>query len=97
MSSFDIGTEDMARELTIDEAKALFESGWWKEMDQAEAARLQLHQSRLCMPISYYHSALKKLLGYAKADAKQLGSLNLIIRAEMLRFGYTPWSVSRLN
>ncbi len=32
---------DMARELTADEAKALFDAGWWKKMDAPEAARLQ--------------------------------------------------------
>jgi hypothetical protein len=54
---------DMARELTVDEAKALFESDWWKGMDPAAAARLQLHQDRLCMPFSDFHGAMEKLLG----------------------------------
>jgi hypothetical protein len=54
---------NMARELTVDEAKALFDSGWWREMKPEEAARLQLYQARLCMPFSDYHAAMEKLLG----------------------------------
>ncbi len=54
---------DMARELTVDEAKALFDSGWWKKMDASEAAHLQLHQDRLCMPFGDFHRAMQKLLG----------------------------------
>jgi hypothetical protein len=53
---------EMSRELTCREAKALAESEWWKKLDIAEAARLQLYQDRLCMPFGTFHEGMERLL-----------------------------------
>ncbi len=72
----------MTRELTGDEAKTLFESGWWKVMDETEAARLQLHQDRLCMPFGDFHDAMEKLLGRPVFTHEFAGRAALIAEAD---------------
>ena len=54
--------EMMGRELTRDEAIQLCNSGWWKKMDIAEAAYLQLRQDKLCMDFDDFHAGMEKLL-----------------------------------
>ena len=55
--------ELMTRELTKEEAIELAESGWWKDMDKSEVARLQLNQKKLCMDFGAFHEAVEVLLG----------------------------------
>ena len=76
---------DMASKLTVDEAKALYDSGWWKEMEQADAAWLQLHQDLLCMPFSDFHEATEKLLGRPVWMHEFAGRDALIAEAESKR------------
>jgi hypothetical protein len=64
-------------DLTKDEAISLAESGWWKYMDLAEAADLQLRQDKLCMDFSTFHQGMELLLGrsvwtHEFADSKSL-------------------------
>lgn len=51
------------RQLTRDEAVALYESGKWKTWPAAELAVFQLQQDRLCVPFDAFHGAVEKLLG----------------------------------
>lgn len=55
--------EIMAREMTSEEAIALAQTEWWKDMDIAEAAKLQLSQDKLCMPFEEFHRGMEELLG----------------------------------
>lgn len=48
--------------MTKDEAMALAESGFWKEMSYEERAWFQLHEELLCMPFSVFHEAVEKTL-----------------------------------
>ena len=49
--------------MTHDEALALFEAGFWREMTLYERAKFQLFEPRLCMPFSVFHEALEHALG----------------------------------
>jgi hypothetical protein len=49
--------------MTRDEAVALYESGFWKQMAYEDIAKFQLLEERLCMPIEAFHEAIEKALG----------------------------------
>jgi hypothetical protein len=49
--------------MTRDEAIALYESGFWKEMDFEQRATFQLWEEKLCMPFDVFHEAVTKALG----------------------------------
>jgi hypothetical protein len=46
-----------------EEAIALYDSGFWKEMDYKERAKFQLFEKLLCMPFGVFHEAVEKALG----------------------------------
>jgi hypothetical protein len=50
-------------DLTEDEAVALYDSGFWKQMSHEEIAKFQLITDRLCMPFEVFHEAIEKALG----------------------------------
>jgi hypothetical protein len=50
-------------DLTRDEAVALYNSGFWKQMSHEEIAKFQLIEDRLCMPFEVFHKAIEKALG----------------------------------
>jgi hypothetical protein len=50
-------------ELTKEQAIALYESGFWKDMAYVERAKFQIMEERLCMPFDVFHEAISKALG----------------------------------
>jgi hypothetical protein len=50
-------------ELTREQAIALYESGFWKDMTYIERAKFQIMEERLCMPFDVFHEAISKALG----------------------------------
>jgi hypothetical protein len=54
--------EDRA-ELTKEQAIALAETGFWKELSQREIAEFQMSNKLLCMPYNVFHEAIEKTLG----------------------------------
>jgi hypothetical protein len=49
--------------MTREEAIALHDSGFWKDMTYEERARFQLFERKLCMPFGVFHEAIEKALG----------------------------------
>jgi hypothetical protein len=49
--------------MTKEQAIALFESGWWKELTLRQRAEFQLIEDLLCMPFEVFHEAVEKTLG----------------------------------
>ena len=50
-------------QITQDEAKRLYESGFWEEWSDESKVRFQLFTDRLCMPFQIFHEALESVLG----------------------------------
>ena len=46
-----------------EEARALGESGFWKELTYKDRAKFQLFEPLLCMPFGVFHEAVEKTLG----------------------------------
>ena len=51
------------KQLTAEEAKSLFDSGWWKDKLDREIAEFQLYQDRLCLPFDEFYRAIEGALG----------------------------------
>lgn len=51
------------KQLTMDEAIALFESGEWKNWTSQQRAVFQIVQHKLCMPFGEFHKAVEQTLG----------------------------------
>jgi len=51
------------KNLTKEQATALYNSGFWHEMGYRERALFQLFQPLLCMPFDVFHEAVEKTLG----------------------------------
>ena len=49
--------------MTREQAVALYDSGFWKDMTDRERATFQLFEDRLCMPFDVFHEAVEKTLG----------------------------------
>lgn len=49
--------------MTKDEAKALFENGFWEEMTAADRVKFQLFEDKLCMPFDVFQQATQETLG----------------------------------
>jgi hypothetical protein len=49
--------------MTKNEAIALYESRFWKQMSHEEIAKFQLMEPLLCMPFDVFHEAVEKTLG----------------------------------
>jgi len=49
--------------MTLEEAKALYDSNFWEEMEPSDRAMWQLHEERLCMPFDVFQKATETLLG----------------------------------
>ena len=49
--------------MTKDEAIALFDSEFWKDLSIEDRAKFQLFEDRLCMPFSVFHDSVAKTLG----------------------------------
>jgi lysozyme family protein len=58
-----VGSKRGENAMTRDEAAALYESGFWKQMTQEEIAKFQIMEERLCMPFKVFHEAVMKTLG----------------------------------
>ncbi|MBW4460507.1 MAG: hypothetical protein KME47_09740 [Nodosilinea sp. WJT8-NPBG4] len=41
----------------------LFESSWWEDFTHEQAAFLQFHQDKLCMPFGLFHKYFENLIG----------------------------------
>ncbi len=50
------------KELTKEQAVALYNSGFWKTMSYEERAKFQMLQDRLCMPFGVFSEAMSKYL-----------------------------------
>lgn len=48
--------------LTQEQAIALHDSGFWKELSMRDRAMFQMFAPRLCMPFSVFHEAIEKTL-----------------------------------
>jgi hypothetical protein len=51
------------KQLTEEQAIALFDGGEWKDWTLDEIAKFQLYQERLCMPFGEFHKAMEHVLG----------------------------------
>lgn len=49
--------------ITKESALELTNMKWWEHFSKSQAAFLQLHQERLCMPFSLFHEYIEILLG----------------------------------
>lgn len=49
--------------MTKDQAKALYDSGFWKELSARERVEFQLFEERLCMPFDIIQEAVEATLG----------------------------------
>ena len=49
--------------MELEEAVALYDSEFWKDMTYRERATFQLFEERLCMPFDVFHEAIEKTLG----------------------------------
>jgi len=54
-------TDDKTK-LTQDQALRMYQSNWWAGMPAREIVMFQLHEDRLCLPLSVYHDALNAAL-----------------------------------
>lgn len=53
----------MSKQLTKDQAIAMYESGAYKTMSAEEIVRFQLFQDLLCIPFDNFHEAIEQVLG----------------------------------
>ncbi len=51
------------KELSEEEAKALYDSQFWVELSLRDRAEFQLNTRRLCMPFDVFHEAVESALG----------------------------------
>ncbi len=51
------------KQLTKDQAIAMYNSGVWKEWTPEQVVRFQMFQKRLCMDFSYFHKYVNEVLG----------------------------------
>lgn len=49
--------------MTKEQAKALFDSEFWKDMPAHDQVRFQLFEQLLCMPFAVFHEAVEECLG----------------------------------
>lgn len=49
-------------DITVAQAKELYDCKWWEQFTKSQAALLQLHQDMLCMPFSLFHEYAEVLL-----------------------------------
>lgn len=61
MSDQDLYIEGI-KQVSEEQAKAIYDSEIWKNWNAEEKAKFQLFQKRLCMPFGEFHSALEKVL-----------------------------------
>ncbi len=47
------------RKLTESQAIEFYQGGQWKDLDNEEIVKLQLFQTRLCVPFDVFHEACK--------------------------------------
>ena len=53
----------MLGEPSVETCKALSDSGWWNLFSKEQAAFLQFHQRKLCMPFDIFHEYFESLIG----------------------------------
>lgn len=51
------------KELTSEQAIALYKTEWWKTADPKQVVLFQLNNDRLCLPMDEYRKAFKKVTG----------------------------------
>lgn len=51
------------KQLSKEQAIAIFEGGEWKDWTDEEVVKFQLYQERLCVPFNVFHKAVGKVLG----------------------------------
>jgi len=55
--------KELTKELTKEQAIALYDSEFWKDMSYRAQAEFQMNTNRLCMPFDVFHEAMEKTLG----------------------------------
>jgi hypothetical protein len=50
------------KQLTANQAAAVYKSGEWKDWTDEEKVKFQLYQDNGCMPVEEFHGALEKIL-----------------------------------
>ncbi len=69
--------------LTKDQAMALYESGFWRDMTPRQIAEFQMSQELLCVPFDVFHKAIEETLGRS-VWTHEFGSLGIVgLRAEL--------------
>jgi len=48
--------------MTKEEALALYDTGWWKDVTPEKIVEFQLYEERLCMPFDKFQAAMEKVL-----------------------------------
>lgn len=48
--------------LTQKQATTLCESNWWEGVSDNDVVMFQLHEERLCMPMTVFHAAMRRCL-----------------------------------
>ena len=51
------------KQLTKEQAIAIFNGGEWKDWSDEEIVKFQLYQDRLCVPFDKFHEAMESVLG----------------------------------
>lgn len=54
--------KQILRQLTYDEAIAIYNGGEWRDWTDEEIVKFQLFQDRLCMPFDRFHQAIEAVL-----------------------------------
>lgn len=49
--------------MTKEQAMAMAETGWWKDLPDSAVVAFQLFESKMCMPFSEFHKLLEGCLG----------------------------------
>ncbi len=54
-----------AKQLTVDQCKLVAAAHWWEKSGWKveELACFQLYQEKMCLPFSFFHEGMEKLLG----------------------------------
>jgi hypothetical protein len=79
----------MNDQLTREQAIAFGESRAWESMSEAQRARFQIEQNRLCMPFDVFHRAVEKTLG-RPVWTHEFGLNRDGLRAELAGTGPAP-------
>jgi len=61
-------------QLTKEQAIALYKGGEWRDWTDEEVVKVQLYQTRLCLPFDRFHAAIETVLGRSVWTHEFVGS-----------------------